>query len=468
MNRLRNISILVLLFAIHVCIAAGDRPNFIIILADDLGYGDLGYTGSTQILTPNIDKLAATGVVFTNGYVSSAVCSPSRAGLLTGRHNCEFGYYTNPDLPPDQQLQIDREYSGLPVNEVTLADRLGQLGYINGLIGKWHLGRLPQFHPLNRGFHEFWGYVNGGHDYYITVPRSETKIRYRWPIECNYKQQGELSYITDDKGNECVGFIERHKEEPFFLFASFNAPHIPLQAPEKDKELYSFIKDERRRTYCAMVHRLDVNVGRIIEELKKQNLYENTVVVFLSDNGGYINNNVSINAPFRGQKGTLFEGGIHVPFIISYPEKFKAGTIYENPVIALDILPTFIELAGGEIAAKDNIHGINLTPFINGENSEMPHDYLMWNIQGVSAIRYGDMKMVNMPDKFPMLFDLSIDISEEKDIALKKKETADMMIEKLGMWNMSCPEPLFFQSNKQKTGYRKLYDVVSPPQPDSK
>ncbi len=316
----------------------------------------------------------------------------------------------------------NREYSGLPVGEITLADRLADMGYINGIIGKWHLGHLPQFHPIKRGFHEFWGYLNGGHDYYKTVPRSETKIRYRWPIECSYKKQGALTYITDDKGNECVDFIKRHKDESFFLFASFNAPHIPLQAPEADKELYSFVKDERRRTYCAMVHRLDVNVGRIVAELKKHDLYDNTVVVFLSDNGGYINNNVSINAPFRGQKGTLFEGGIHVPFIISYPRNYKAGTVYEKPVISLDILPTFVELAGGEIEEEDNIHGADLTPFVNGNNNEMPHEYLMWNIQGFSAIRHGNMKMVNLPDKFPMLYDLSEDISEKNDLACKKKQ----------------------------------------------
>ncbi|MCK5344094.1 MAG: sulfatase-like hydrolase/transferase, partial [Candidatus Heimdallarchaeota archaeon] len=178
------------------------------------------------------------------------------------------------------------------------------------------------------------------------------------------------------------------------------------------------------------------------------------------------NNNVSINAPFRGQKGTLLEGGIHVPFIISYPEKYNAGTVYEKPVIALDILPTFVELAGGEIAEEDHIHGVNLTPFISGKSDNTPHEYLMWNIQGFSAIRHGDMKMVNMPDKFPMLYDLSKDIAEQNDIAGKEKKTSTRMIEKLGMWNLSCPEPLFFQSNKQKMGYRNLYDVVSPPQPE--
>jgi arylsulfatase A-like enzyme len=275
-----------------------------------------------------------------------------------------------------------------------------------------------------------------------------------------------LTYLTDDKGNECVDFIKRHRDEPFFLFASFNAPHIPLQAPEADKALYSFVEDERRRTYCAMVHRLDVNVGRIIEELKNQGIFENTVIVFLSDNGGYLNNNVSFNAPFRGQKGTLFEGGVHVPFIISYPEEYKSGTVYEEPVSALDILPTFMAFAVGEIGPEEDIHGVDLTPFIIGDLTQGPHEFLFWNFQGFSAIRHGDMKLLNMPDRFPMLFDLSKDISEQNDIADGDMETAEMMLSKLGYWNMSCPEPLFFQGNKQKMGIRRMYDEVSPPQPE--
>lgn len=468
MKKLLKGLISIAMFFIHTSTSATEKPNFVIILADDLGYGDLGYTGSTQIKTPNIDKLAKSGVFFTNGYVTSALCSPSRAGLMTGRYNCEFGYYTNPDLrntEPQIQPQIKRDYVGLPVDEITLAERLADLGYVNGLIGKWHLGHQPQFHPLKRGFHEFWGYLQSGHDYYITRPQSETKIRYQWPIECNFKKQGALTYLTDDMGNECVDFIKRHKDETFFLFASFNAPHVPLQAPEADKELYSSEKDEKRRTYCAMVHRLDVNVGKIIAELKNQNLYENTVVVFLSDNGGFINETVSVNAPFRGQKYTLFEGGIRVPFIISYPQKLTAG-VYNEPVISVDILPTFIELAGGVIKEEDNIHGVNLNAYIKGNNNEKPHEYLYWNLQGISAIRYGDMKMVNMPDKFPMLFDLSKDISEENDIAGMERKTADEMIGILGTWILKCPEPLFFMNNDLKMMYRTMYDDVRLPQPE--
>ena len=209
-------------------LSAQEKPNFIIILADDLGHGDLGYTGSSQIKTPNIDALAKSGIVFTEGYVSAPVCGPSRAGLITGRHQVNFGYDNNlGEVLP----QFNEAYAGLPVNEQTIADKLAKQGYTNGIVGKWHLGEAAHFHPTKRGFHEFWGYLAGGHNYF---QEQQDGAKYNRPILCNYKTPQKISYLTDDKGDECVDFIKRHKDEPFFLYASYNAPHAPMQALEKD------------------------------------------------------------------------------------------------------------------------------------------------------------------------------------------------------------------------------------------
>ena len=256
------------------------KPNFILIVADDLGYADLSLHGSKQIPTPNIDRLAKEGVNFTQGYVSSPVCGPSRAGLMTGRNQVKFGFDNN---MAENQPGFDPQFQGLPVSEKTIAERLKPLGYVSALVGKWHLGYEPHFHPLKRGFDEFWGYQGGGHDYFTSQPDGKG---YLSPIECNYKTPQPITYLTDDKGDECVDFIRRHKDQPFFLFASFNAPHAPMQATEADLELFKHIKDTKRRTYCAMVHRLDVNIGRIMDALKEEGLDENTLVVFISDNGG--------------------------------------------------------------------------------------------------------------------------------------------------------------------------------------
>ena len=209
-------------------LSATNKPNFILIVADDLGFADLSFNGSTQIKTPNIDQLVYTGVRFTEGYVSSPVCSPSRAGLLTGINQVEFGHDNN---LADNQPGFDLEYGGLPLSQKTIADKLKPLGYTSGLIGKWHLGEKSQFHPLKRGFDEFWGYTGGGHDYFTS---SFDGKNYQSPIECNYKKPQPITYITDDKGDECVEFIKRHKDDPFFLFASFNAPHAPMQATKED------------------------------------------------------------------------------------------------------------------------------------------------------------------------------------------------------------------------------------------
>ncbi len=449
---------LLLLFSILIwgtssLLAQNQKPNFIIILADDLGFADLSLNGSKQIATPNIDKLAESGVNFSNGYVSGPVCSPSRAGMLTGRNQVTFGYDNNLS---DVQPGFDKEYNGLPVTETTIATRLNKLGYSTGLVGKWHLGNLPKFHPLERGFNEMWGYTGGGHDYFTAKPDGKG---YQSPIECNYKEPQQLTYITDDKGDECVSFIRRHKNEPFFLFASFNAPHAPMQATEADLELFKHIADKKRRTYCAMVHRLDVNVGRIMQALEENGVAENTLVVFLSDNGGPCDQNASINAPFNGQKGILLEGGIHVPFVMSWKGKISGGLTFEDPVISLDLAATFFELAGGEKTDEVKFDGVNLIPYLLKEKPGKPHESFNWRFTISAAIRQGDWKLVRLPDRLPMLFDLSKDISEQNNVALNHLDITNSLLKQLGDWDVALPHPVFLEGAIWKTRQLKLYDV---------
>jgi len=427
------------------------KPNFIIILADDLGYGDVGFTGSAQIKTPHIDALANTGVTFTQGYVSAPVCGPSRAGLITGRNQVNFGIDNNlkASLP-----QFDKNYVGLPIAEKTIANRLSDLGYVNGIIGKWHLGEEDHFHPTKRGFDEFWGYLGGGHNYFPAEPDGST---YNRKIISNYKEPQPLTYITDDKGDECVDFIRRHKDEPFFLYASFNAPHAPMQAIEEDLELYSHVKDEKRRTYAAMVHRLDVNVGRIVNELKKQQLYKNTVIVFLSDNGGPCHSNASINAPFNGQKGILLEGGIRVPFVLSYPAKLKSS-VYDQAITSLDLTPTFVALAGGKTTKEDKLDGVNIFPYITNEIKGVPHETMLWRFTISAGIRKGSWKLIRLPDRLPLLFNLDNDISEQNNVASENWDLVESMLKELGDWDVSCPQVLYLEGDKWRRNQVDLYD----------
>ena len=427
------------------------KPNFIIILADDLGYGDLGFTGSKQIKTPHIDALANSGVIFTEAYVSAPVCAPSRAGLITGRNQVNFGYDNNLSVPLPQ---FNPQYSGLPVSEKTIANRLSDLGYVNGIVGKWHLGEKEQFYPTNRGFDEFWGYLGGGHNYF---PSEYNGAKYDRSIISNYKEPQTITYLTDDKGDECVDFIKRHKDEAFFLYASFNAPHTPMQAIDQDLKMYRHIKDEKRRTYAAMIHRLDVNVGRMVKELKKQGIYEKTIVVFFSDNGGPTKNNGSINAPFNGSKGILLEGGIRIPFVISYPEKLKKG-IYRNPITSLDLVPTFVELAGGKITKKDKLDGVNIFPYITNETQEVPHQTMMWRFTISAGIRKGNWKLIRLPDRIPLLFNLDNDPSEQNNIALENMDLVKSMLKELGDWDVSTPHILFLEGARWKRNQLGLYD----------
>lgn len=442
------------------------RPNIVLILADDLGYGDLGVTGSRQIPTPHIDSVAAEGIRCTNAYVASAVCAPSRAGLMTGRHPVAFGFRDN--LAPVQPGH-DPESVGLPLGETTVAERLKKLGYATGIIGKWHLGELPKFSPLHRGFDEFWGYAGGAHDYFRAEPDGEKSMA--GPILCNYRKPEPLKYLTDDQGNECVDFIRRHKGRPFFLYASFAAPHSPMQATEEDLDRFASIKDKLRRTYCAMVYRLDLNVGRILAELRAQGIDRDTLVVFLSDNGGPSAaglGNGSVNAPFRGGKTTVLEGGIRVPMLMRWPAGLPSGRTVDAMVSSLDLLPTFITAAGGSMDPSWKLAGVNLLPLLTGKSDQPMHESLMWTYTVGSAIRSGDWKLIRLPDRLPMLYHLSTDLTEQKDLALEQMDRTRAMLRELGQWETRAANPLCREPADWRLRHLKYYDSSeAPTQPDA-
>jgi arylsulfatase A-like enzyme len=374
---------------------------------------------------------------------------------MTGKHQAGFGFVDN--LFPAQP-GFDPDFVGLPLTESTLADQLKALGYVNGLVGKWHLGEKAHFHPLKRGFDEFYGFLGGAHDYFSAKPDGKGM---ECPIECNYKTPGTVGYLTDDIGNESAGFIRRHKHEPFFLYAAFNAPHSPMQATAEDLKQFSHIKDELRRTYCAMVYRMDQNVGKILKALQDEGLERNTLVVFISDNGGPANSisNGSVNAPLRGQKTTVLEGGIRVPFIMKWPAKLPDRRKIDVPVSSLDICPTFIEAAGGATSEKDHYSGLNLIPFLTGKTDKIPHMTLEWRYTVGVALRDGDWKLIRLPDRLPMLYHLPDDISEQNDVALQNPERTKAMLKKLGTWEVHLPHPLFLEPADWRIRHLGFYDA---------
>jgi len=426
---------------------AGRPPNLIVVMTDDQGYHDVGFNGCADIPTPNLDSIAHNGVRFSNGYVSYSVCSPSRAGLLTGRYQQRFGHERNPQWQPDDP------HSGLPLTETTLADALGKVGYHSGIIGKWHLGANPALHPLKRGFDEFFGFLGGGHRYFpeeLTLTqagqaKSESES-YRMAILRDHTAVKTTEYLTDEFSDEAVRFIERNRAQPFFLYLAYNAPHAPLQASEKYLSRFANIKDPRRRTYAAMVSAVDDGVGRLLAKLRELNLETETLVIYLSDNGGPVAANASRNDPFRGAKGSPWEGGWHVPFAMQWPGKIAPGTVFEEPVIALDIFATMAALTAAPVDATRPLDGVNLIPFITGEIAGAPHDeiYLRMFDRGAYAVRRGEFKFV-IPGKNspPELYNLREDIRETKDIAASHADEVGRLDQKRLLWEAQLIPPVF-------------------------
>lgn len=423
--------------------ALAAKPNVLLIIADDLGYHDLGFQGSKEIPTPNLDKLAAQSLVCTNGYVSHPFCSPTRAGIMTGRYQQRFGHENNPAWLPQDTV------AGLPLTETTYPQLMQKAGYTTGAVGKWHLGAHPQFHPNKRGFDEYFGALGGGHMYF---PGTGGGAEYNIPLNRNGKDEAQTKYLTEQFGDEASSFVERHATEakPWMLYLAFNAPHTPLQAPQKWMDKFSQITDKNRQTYAAMVCAMDEAVGEVLTKLDATKQRENTLIYFVSDNGGpnlqaKSGSNFTDNSPLRGAKGMVYEGGMRVPFLVSWPAKIKPGK-YDQPVIALDFLPTSLAAAESADLAPKNLDGVNLLPFLSGEKTSAPHDTLFWRSGGPggnNALRRGSMKLVRLGKAEPELYDLATDIGESKNLAAEKPEVVKELVSAIAEWEKGTIAPIF-------------------------
>lgn len=432
-----------------------NKPNIIVILTDDQGYADVGFNGSKDIPTPGIDRIAANGTVFTSGYVSYAVCGPSRAGLMTGRYQDRFGFSRNPLLAPKDSTM------GLPRSEETMAELLKKVGYKTAAVGKWHLGAHPSLIPNERGFDEFYGFLSGGHQYFpekwVLNDLSEAKSQYdgyRTKLLRNGSRIDEQEYLTDALSREAMDFVRNHAKDPFFLYLAYNAPHAPMQATEKYLNRFAHIQDSKRKTYAAMVSAVDDGVGALLDLLSDLDIEENTLVFFLSDNGGPTKDNASDNSPLRGFKGDFFEGGIRVPFALQWKDQLPAGVRYDEPVISLDIFATAASLAQAE--PKNQLDGVNLLPFLLGQKEGVPHEALFWRNYDANrlAIRAANSKLITQPDQ-NFIFDLKTDISEKRNLLMEQAELASQLSYRLDQWKKQLMDPIFLGLLQDKT-YSRL------------
>lgn len=425
-----------------------NRPNIIILLADDLGYADVGYNGCKDIPTPNIDDLAANGVTFLNGYVSGAVCGPTRAGLMTGRYQQRFGSEGN----PGPRKKTKNVKVGVPLSETFISTRLKEIGYKTACFGKWHLGGESgdkDLYPLNRGFDEFFGFLEGA-ALYIDPENKEKKY-----MRNNDELEMEEYYYTDAITRESVSFINRNKNNPFFLYVPFNAVHAPLQAPEKYLKLFDNIKNPNRRLLAAMNFAMDKSIGEIISTLKKNGLEENTLIFFLSDNGGKPKGNFSYNLPLRGEKGQLYEGGIHIPYIVQWKNNFPKNIVYDKPVSSLDIMPTIMKAVGLTINKNWNIDGMDMTSVIKRGNYGQLHTGLFWRQGKHFAARNKEWKIVKMGDNIE-LFNLINDPYETTDLSKKNPEEKIKLLAAYIQWNSNNIQAQYGYGNKTKFPFKVI------------
>ena len=468
-------SILTLLFTSLLVHAEVKKPNIIVFFTDDHGYADLSCMGlEKDVKTPNIDRVAAEGVRFTNGYVTAPQCCPSRAGLLTGRDQNRFGHISNGHGPLD-------------LKETTIADRLGKAGYTTGMVGKWHLepnhadseflekkqitnGKIPpaladQYHPHARGFQEtFFGYLNS---YSATYDLEGTRFKEPKTI----KTTGDR---IDRQSDAAVKFIDLHHDKPFFLYVAHYAPHVPMASSEKYLKRFPGDMPERRRYALAMISAVDEGVGRVMEKLKDYKIDENTLVFFMGDNGAPLKLtmpddpvkldgaywNGSKNTSLNGEKGMLAEGGIRVPYVMRWKGHIPAGQVIDTPVSSLDVASTSVAAAG--IARPENFEGIDLLPVLEKKQA-MPERSLYWRFWRQTAIRKGDWKLLKFSDQATYLFDLSKDPGETINLLDQNPEIAKQLETELTNWNATLCKP--DEGSPQEYNFYNRYFKLRLPNP---
>lgn len=450
---------------------AARKPNIILIYADDMGYGDLSAFGNPHIQTRHLDALAREGVKFTSGYTSAPLCSPSRAGLLTGRYQQRFGFELQvssgafPDKrfeqkPDGSYIAVDRDTSdfdrrGVPVSEHTIAEILRPQGYATGVIGKWHLGHRPQFQPQNRGFDYslvFYGntslqfkdvnrpdIVNRKIDYHDALPDTAWTRAGLNAIRENGEPVEVEDYLLWRFRDQAIRFIEGNKDKPFFLYLPINAPVPPLQVPKTYYDRLGHIKDENVRGYQAVLLAYDEALGRILQRLKDLGLEDNSIVIFASDNGNAVTRPGS-NAPFSGGKFTTREGGIRTPYIIKWPRHLAAGGVFDKPVSTLDILPTLSAAAGIALPDTKQVDGVNLLPYLDDPAKGAPHDVLYWKLGNFAAVRKGPWKLfVDGDHAVATLHDVDTDPAETTDLSAQEPRIFADLKQLLQAWQQSLP-----------------------------
>lgn len=404
-------------------------PNVVLVVADDLGYGDLGCYGATDILTPNINQLASSGLRMKNGYVVSPICAPSRAGLMTGRYPQDFGFEFNLD-----HLSATNHAFGVPTTETMLAERLKGLGYATGLIGKWHLGSQAGLTPRDRGFDYFYGFLGGGAPYIYPT------LNGILPILDNGVPSMPTKYLTNEFSDRASAFIDQNADHPFFLTVAYNAPHTPLQATQADLDRYPNLTGNRK-TIAAMISAMDDGVGEVQAALARNGISENTIVIFLSDNGGVVDNGSS-NAPFRGGKYEVTEGGIRVPFIASWPSHIEPNQVSTLPCLAIDIVPTLMNFVGAPIV-DGSVDGTDLTDALLAQ-ANGPDRTFYWRFGGKEAVLNGSRKLEREDDDQDLeLFDISQDLFEANNLALANAEQVTSLSNSLQAWEQTLSPALW-------------------------